>query len=567
MLRCRNVYFWQRHVFVTVGGGGGIAMESSVVPFMLLWASYIYMPIAVMIYLYFRDLPTIKHRMPTGTACAGILASIYCLVQPPCILYSEQVACGSVLLVLVTTGNTAVFVLVWTAFTVLVLYGITEIIARPTHVSHDRVAVWNYFRGMIIPGIQVPAGICVCVVWNLPHIILLVLNAPTISQLTYAQCSSLAFFDVITYIAIGQVTVVLAAFLFVAYQLRYTMDTFLVRSSYEYTSVYMLVCSCLCLTNWAVSHYTTALSQYHLSEMLTTQALQGIVFFNILLPLISAYKERHKIQDLTGSTSLQVNWDSYLQNSENYMSYMEFCHGQTAILLAWKACADFREGESKLDAFELYQQHIAPDGTFSVYPLLPESIRRKYSKMIHRLKKNASLVMINGSKVVPQVEEVDVEFFEPLRQELVRIMVTTDLAKYEQDELGKDWMVFHTRRRSIHSLEYVQKVATKSDLLHDVAPVKAVKVPPWNSIPHSSETHPEQDELHGVPAPESPSHRTNSRKFATDGPQRHEHAGVDDNQLDAPPGQLQTQQRSKSHLDAAIVDSEPTLSRNILLDQ
>jgi hypothetical protein len=67
-------------------------------PLMILWVYYIYMPFAVLLYLYFRDLPTIKHRMPIGTASAGMFASIFCLVQPLCILYGDSIGCGYVMI-------------------------------------------------------------------------------------------------------------------------------------------------------------------------------------------------------------------------------------------------------------------------------------------------------------------------------------------------------------------------------------------------------------------------------------------------------------------------------------
>ncbi|KAF0758298.1 hypothetical protein AaE_003983 [Aphanomyces astaci] len=479
-------------------------MEDGYVPLMLLWISYLYMPVAVAVYLYHRERPSIKHRLPIGTASAGLFASIYCLAQPLCAYFSESTSCGSALLILTITSNTAVAVLVWTAFVVLVLYSITEIIAQPTNVSHDRVAVWNYFRGMIIPSIQVPVGICVCVLWNFPHILLLALHATTISQLSYAECITMDFFNLIMYISIGQAAVLLVGCLFIGHQLRHTTDTYHVRWSYVYTSMYMVMCSSLCLLYWLVSTYSSALTGFHVIEVMTTQGLQGIVFFNILLPLVSAYKDRHKVKDLTGSTSLQVNWDSYLQSNEAYLSYMEFCHGHTAILLA------------------KYQMHIAPDGAFTVYDDLPDLLRRKYTKKIHRLRQKASLVMTNVSKVVPMPEIVDADFYEPLRRELVLIMVTSSLALYEKDELGKDWLSFHTRRRSIHSLEYVQKVASKVDVLRESVVVKQLKAEPlWGSVLHSksSDTQLVKDEI--VNAPESPRRTAGgSGKFATEVPHR-----------------------------------------------
>ncbi|ETV97085.1 hypothetical protein H310_09906 [Aphanomyces invadans] len=496
-------------------------MEDEMLPLMLSWITYLYMPVAVVVYLCYRERPSIKHRLPIGTASAGLFASVYCLAQPLCTYFSESASCGSTLLVLTITCNTAVVVLVWTSFVVLVLYSITEIIAQPTNVSHDRVAMWNYFRGMIIPSIQVPVGICVCVVWNLPHILLLALNATNISHLSYAQCIKMDFFSLIMYISIGQAAVLVAAFLCTGYQLRHTTDTFRVRWSYEYTSLYMVLCSCMCLLYWLVSSYSTALTGFHVIEVMTTQGLQGIVFFNVLLPVISTYKDRHKVTDLTGSTSLQVNWDSYLQSNEAYLSYMEFCRGRTAVLLAWKAAVDFRNGDSKLNVFELYQEHISPDGAYSVYDDLPDLMRRKYTKKIHRLRKKASLVMTNVSKVVPVSDDVDVDFFEPLRRELVRIMVTTSLALYEKDELGKDWLSFHTRRRSIHSLEYVQKVASKAEVLREPAAVNQPKPEQfWGSAMHSksSDTQLVKDDI--MNTPDSPSRRTGSRKFATEVPQR-----------------------------------------------
>ncbi|RHZ20530.1 hypothetical protein DYB37_001543 [Aphanomyces astaci] len=448
-------------------------MEDGYVPLMLLWISYLYMPVAVAVYLYHRERPSIKHRLPIGTASAGLFASIYCLAQPLCAYFSESTSCG-----------------------------ITEIIAQPTNVSHDRVAVWNYFRGMIIPSIQVPVGICVCVLWNFPHILLLALHATTISQLSYAECITMDFFNLIMCISIGQAAVLLVGCLFIGHQLRHTTDTYHVRWSYVYTSMYMVACSSLCLVYWLVSTYSSALTGFHVIEVMTTQGLQGIVFFNILLPLVSAYKDRHKVKDLTGSTSLQVNWDSYLQSNEAYLSYMEFCHGHTAILLAWKASVDFRNGDGKLNVFEVYQMHIAPDGAFTVYDDLPDLLRRKYTKKIHRLRQKASLVMTNVSKVVPMPEIVDADFYEPLRRELVLIMVTSSLALYEKDELGKDWLSFHTRRRSIHSLEYVQKVASKVDVLRESVAVKQPKAEPlWGSVLHSksSDTQLVKDEIVNAP--------------------------------------------------------------------
>ncbi|KAF0688572.1 Aste57867_19817 [Aphanomyces stellatus] len=536
---------------------------------MLAWLSYLYMPVAVVFYLYHRNLPSIKHRMPVGTACAGTFASIYCLALPLCTLFGDGAACGSVLLVLAIAGNTAVISMVWTAFVVLVLYSITEIIAQPTNVPHDRVAVWNYFRGMLIPSIQIPAGVCVCVLWNLPHMLLLVLNAPSIALLSYTQCAMMDIFDLLTYISIGQCTVILGGFLSVAYQLRHTMDTFSVRWSYEYTSVYMLVCGSLSLLHRIISVYTSAISGYHLEELLTTQALQGIVFFNVLLPLLTAYRDRHKVQDLTGSTSLQVNWDSYLKGHEGYMSFMEFCRGDTAILLAWKACVDFQDGNGKLNAFELYQTHLATEGPYSVYTVLPDVIRRRYTKKVMRLKKKSSLVMNNASKVVPVMDDVDADFFEPLRRELVRIMVTTALTAYERDDLGKEWLAFHTRRRSIHSLEYVQKVASKADMTREANIVKQANIPMWGGSllqSKSSDTQiplpiKEETVFH---APESPSRRTGSRKFATEVPQR---IDTRDNRLNLREAEA-IMARGKSQEDLAVVSTEATVgtARKILFE-
>ncbi|OQR82318.1 hypothetical protein ACHHYP_16217 [Achlya hypogyna] len=446
------------------------------------------MPIAVAVYIRYRAHPSLRHRMPTGTAIAGACAAVFCLAQPLCVMYAADIRCGAALLVLQVSCNTSLFVLVWTALTVLVLYGITEIISQPNSVSPDRAALWNTFRGMIIPTVQIPAGICVGLTWNLPQLLMIVLNNDAL-HLTYANCVQLPFHATIVIVQMCQTMALVAVFLFVAYQLQFTLDTFRLRRSFQRTSLYMLFCGVLGAVYAIVGAFMSSLSTYFFPELLWTLALQGVVLFNVFLPLLGAYHSRHQVHRLKGCVSLQVNLDSYLQSEEAFLSFLEFCGSDTAVLVAWKACVDYHDGRSSLSVFEFYQRYVAPTGAHSVHAALQEESRRAYAKRIQHLKKKTPVLLATHAvKVVPLADSADRHIYQPLRHELANVLTKTKLQAYEASEHGKEWLAYHTRRRSIHSLEYVQKVATRSVFDAETPPGSSDLIAATDSIAASTNT-------------------------------------------------------------------------------
>ncbi|OQS00930.1 hypothetical protein THRCLA_05812 [Thraustotheca clavata] len=443
--------------------GGVASVTSQQIPLIVAWICYLYMPFAVTLYLFYKRLPSLKHRMPMGTAISGAFATIYCLAQPLCSVYGSSIQCGTAMVILMIAFNSSAFVLVWTAFTVLVLYGITEIIAQPNRVPHNRAALWNTFRGMIIPTIQIPVGVAAGIMWNLPQIIILLLNNNYLTNFSYSECTQLPFVQIQVIITVCQAGIIVALFSFVAFQLRFTLDTFQLRRSYELTSFFMICCG-ICVGAYTITvNYVDSISSYYIPEILLTLSIQCIVFFNIVLPLIGAYHTRNNVHQHKGSASLQVNLDTYLQTEESYLSFFEYCGQGNALLVAWKACVDFQRGQCNLSIMEFYQQYMAQNGPKSVYNYIDEDTRRTYTKRVYLVKKKSSSRLLK-TKIAPIPENVDVHFFQPLRRELINVMIQTKLPGYEQDELGKDWLIYQSRRRSIHSLEYVQKVATRSVL-------------------------------------------------------------------------------------------------------
>ncbi|EQC33372.1 hypothetical protein SDRG_08890 [Saprolegnia diclina VS20] len=437
------------------------------VPLLVVWASCLYMPFAVALYVYFKHHPSLRHRMPTGTAIAGMCATIFCLAQPLCVLYGASIDCRLALVVLQLSCATSAFVLVWTAFTVLVLYGITEIITSPTNVSLERAALWTSFRGMIIPTVQIPLGICASITWNLPQIILLTLHSKALEPLSYAECVQLPVYTTQSIVQFVQALALVLTFLYVAYQLRSTLDTFRLRRSFTRTSLYMLLLGFLALID-VLLETLVSLEAYHVPELLWALALQGVVTLNVLLPLIGAYRGRHQVQRIRGSVSLQANLDTYMQIDEYFESFLDFCvevHDNigVAVLQAWRACVAFHHDASPYSVIEFYQLFIATGGASSIHAVLDDEMRRMYAKRVQHLKKK-TLLTPRTIKVVPLAFSGDIHFYQPLRHELVNKLVAHQLRGYENHELGKNWLAFHTRRRSIHSLEYVQRVATRSIL-------------------------------------------------------------------------------------------------------
>ncbi|KDO24472.1 hypothetical protein SPRG_10288 [Saprolegnia parasitica CBS 223.65] len=446
------------------------------VPLLAVWASCLYMPFAVALYVYFKRHPSLRHRMPTGTAIAGACATVFCLTQPLCVLYGAEMDCGLALVVLQVSCATSSFALVWTAFTVLVLYGITEIIASPTSVPLERAALWTSFRGMIIPTVQIPVGICASITWNLPQIILLTLHSDEIGSLTYAECVQLPLHTTQSVVQIVQALVLVLTFLYVAYQLRSTLDTFRLRRCFTRTSLYMLLLGVFAVIDVLIET-VVSLAAYHITELLWTLALQGVVIFNILLPLIGAFRGRHQVQRIRGSVSPQVNLDTYLQIAECFDNFLDYCNEAQdstgiAMLQAWQACVAFHHAASPYNVVEFYQLFVASGGAGSIHAVLDDEMRRMYAKRVQHLKKK-TLLTPRAIKVVPLASSGDIHFYQPLRHELINKLVTCQLRGYEKHELGKDWLAFHTRRRSIHSLEYVQRVATRSILDTDTGNSKS----------------------------------------------------------------------------------------------
>jgi hypothetical protein len=76
-------------------------------------------------------------------------------------------------------------------------------------------------------------------------------------------------------------------------------------------------------------------------------------------------------------------------------------------------------------------------------------------------------------------------------------MVTKMLPTFQVHELARDWLAFHTRRRSIHSFEFVQRVASKSTVLSESQESANVQ-PPTSPHHHPHSPHAQHFNFHAA---------------------------------------------------------------------
>ncbi len=162
-----------------------------------------------------------------------------------------------------------------------------------------------------------------------------------------------------------------------------------------------------------------------------------------------------------------------------YLNFLEWCQPNTAVITTWKACVDFYQASAaaalassathgshmektpasilakihpdisaskNLSVFDLYERHLRPDGPETVYHEISDGLQNLYARKIHKLLKKIEASLrrhgreshrgSSDGKVSPVVMHdededdgddvnmhVEIDFYEPLRKELVLILI------------------------------------------------------------------------------------------------------------------------------------------------
>ncbi|EQC32933.1 hypothetical protein SDRG_09463 [Saprolegnia diclina VS20] len=421
----------------------------------------IYMPLTIGLFYARRDLPSIRYRNPIQMTICGVMATIYCYIDLLFVLLGSTIDCGAYLSLVNGLFHFTTFSVFLSEVAVVATFYLTELLvqihteghtpqrdrkARLLHIalqSRTLTVLWVFGHGL----------------WSAPSVLLLHSFADTLANSTVVECPALPL-AATKALGLVQLGILLCLGGIATYFVSNLVDNFGLRASYMHAHKVWCVCfiGSICLF---VFRDSDVVVNYKLDPALSAIGVQSIVFVYILRPLLLSFKEkRHtSLARLNGSEKLL---ETYLLTSAGYAAFSAFCRQECVYdqLVVWRATVHYQEDVSdESDPRFLYRRYLRHDA--------PLPLRR----MSARLKDLYFGLFEANRKYHVDVADQDVEriWFVPLRQELLRGLVTDVLPHFQVDPLGSDWANFLHREQATQALDLVLKqVDDKPDELEKV---------------------------------------------------------------------------------------------------
>ncbi|OQR92164.1 hypothetical protein ACHHYP_04012 [Achlya hypogyna] len=452
----------------------------------------LYMPVVVILFYARRDMPSIRYRNPVQMTICGIMASLYCFIKLAFQLTDTALDCGTYLDMCNVLFHATTFSVFLAEVSVAATFYLTELLvlfhtsghnptadrrARRLHVFLQPRTTW------VVWGVG-------HVLWGLPSVVLLSAYAPTLADTTVATCPRDPH-TAIQALGLVQLGLILAGGGLVTYFMSTLVDNFGLRSAYVHAHKVWVACFVGYSVLFALRDNSIVVT-YKLEPALSAVGVQSVVFIYIARPLLLSFsdKQHHRMQWLTGTEKLL---ETFLLTPDGFASFAAFCRQECMydVLIVWRATVKYEDDSNDdNDPQRIYRRYLRHDA-----PVPLRNLSSHLKDLYHGL-------FESNIKYHVDIADQDLErqWFQPLREELLKRLVAEVLPHFQVDPLGVGWPAFLHREQTSQALDLV---------LHQVddkpEEVEKVLAPKRASIRHSvPKVVPTLSTIHSADDGESP---------------------------------------------------------------
>ncbi|OQR82893.1 hypothetical protein ACHHYP_15390 [Achlya hypogyna] len=484
----------------------------------LSWCCHVYMPVALLLFVRRRQLSSIKYREPVPMGLAAAFLSLYTLCVPPVLCFSGEAPYTIILFFewhVLVTGVVTYFL---TQSILVVKFHITEILMDPILATVARVRRTTYLRWLLYPRFQLVVWSAASTLFNVPLVLLmdgLDDNSTVTAFDSNAGNSNLGRLRFYAGIETG--ALILASYLLARTTSR-IVDNFGLKEAYERAARIMGAGVCIYAGISVLIAYDVApgLDLYHLPTVVGLHTAHALFVVTIVLPLRASYRSKETHKDLKArmrQTKRDVDQLEsmvlyrYLSTDEGFADFLAFSKKELCAdaLLAWKEVQRYKEGActiehiftSCLDPGAPLQVDISPTvrHMYEIQrPMVCSTQETKHRlsisfKRFHRVHPEGKTA--NLSSVAPVVDHRTSlithahisrpqscastticddysrksmmparnkfeKLFHPLGAEILRVIYTQVLPRFEELEATEKWVAFRNREKAMLSLDSIE---------------------------------------------------------------------------------------------------------------
>ncbi|OQR99618.1 hypothetical protein THRCLA_06436 [Thraustotheca clavata] len=465
----------------------------------LTWAMHVYMPIALYLFL--------SRREPVPMGLAASFFTIYTFSVPPILCFGGTTTYTLILFFEWVVLLTGVVTYLLTQCILVVRFHITEILMHPVQATVPRVNQTKYLRWLLYPRFQLGLWIIFTILLNIPTI--LETHGMAITTQAFESDSN----DDLTSFRLNagiETAVLIVASYFLARSMSRIVDNFGLKETYVRGAHVMAFGVALYGLVSALIAFEIApgLEIYRIPTLIGLHTAHIIFVMTIVLPLRTSYiaKETHK--DL--KTRIRPNKRDvdqlesmvlyrYLSTDEGFADFLAFSKKElyADTILAWKEVQKYKEGlvsiehiyNTCLDASSRLQVNLSsevrkmyeiqrpmvctPNGSerrnrlsISLKRLRIDTVKTMHLSSVapidnrmhhaaHSPSSYTNIEEISRKSVVPPKNKFE-KLFHPLGAEILRIIYTEVLPRFEQHASTAQWIAFRNREKAMLSLDVIE---------------------------------------------------------------------------------------------------------------
>ncbi|KAF0699486.1 Aste57867_9956 [Aphanomyces stellatus] len=432
-------------------------MSSLVLPMLPLlfsWISCLYMPMALLLYLYHSSHSCIRYRRPDRTAFPALCVMLCAHSMPILIFVNAHCLLYVIWFVLALCSMVSYLLL---QLSLVVTFKITELLAEPTRATAATALRMIRFRWFLHPRIQSSIWLAANILFAAPVFYPYDINALLIT--VEGSCFGPVAWNVVLseFAIIGLVSIVLAV------QVSQVVDNFGLRGSFLSTAKGGVLCILFQLVlsaGWYLDNWTW-LATYHVVGVTACVPPHVFFYYNILAPLRQALFPspfRQRIVVLSASIHMHPHlypqhlslFHDFLRHPDGFRAFLEFSRTELTVerLLAWQAIVQYQDAPSFRRANAVFDECLA---THCIYATSVGTNWRPFYQMQRPMWHPAT-------PAAPAL-------FDRVLRDLEGLMHQDQLGRFLAHPSGcLAWHDFLDRRRTLEKLDQVMTIVSKQSL-------------------------------------------------------------------------------------------------------
>jgi len=374
----------------------------------------------------------------------------------------NHISCGALNLILSLTFNFTTLSLVLSELCVVLTFNLTKllVISHPATAADYKIKMRKcaILRKLLTPQSIAITWIVSQLVWSMPTLVVILFSEEFIWNNSASVCPTKFDAEIEKSNSAQTICIYLLALILTRF-LSQVVDNFGLRRSFQISGICML----LSLVAYILAVKLDA-ANLNSEIFVSTFSVQLIVPIHICNPLWRSLRDKPTSNYNSCESSIKLLHD-YLLTPSGYNSFSQFCQLEfrTEYLLAWKTLADYTNGVGAAD--EIFEKYFAPNASISLRHISAHLLERYQLLFSSRHK----------YKVHPKHQQDESEQFEPLRLEILRILVADTLSRFQAHELGQDWSKFVEEHQVRSALELVLQNSSSKSLISFISPATQKK--------------------------------------------------------------------------------------------